>query len=77
MAKFKREVRYEVIKLDDLAALEPPERQTLWGLIRKIQDYRENAGKPRCNAYVVVNQNEPYAEQVWALIEAQEQPPCK
>jgi hypothetical protein len=37
-------------------------------LVDGIGDMREQQGKPRFNAYVVCNQDEPYAEKVWQVI---------
>jgi len=37
-------------------------------IIAGVGDIRESHGKPRFNKYVVVNQDEPYAELVWQII---------
>ena len=37
-------------------------------LVEGIGDMREQQGKPRFNAYIVCNQDEPYAELIWQII---------
>ena len=69
MTEFKREQKYLVIKLADLqkyASNMIPELNKILSLIRLG---REREGKRDSN-YVVVNEDEPYAETVWALIKA-------
>lgn len=70
---FKREVKYLVIKQSDIIdALTDGEILTLDSLMNIIDTYRHNIGKKR-NNYIVVNQDEPYAEEVWKLIQAEEE----
>lgn len=67
---FKREIKYEVIKLKDIEKyLIPMLKQELQVIIETIQEGRKADGKARCNRYVVVNEDESYAEDVWMLIE--------
>lgn len=72
MPKFERYAKYEVIKLED-AQKYLTYRQKHWlnNIIRTIQDGRKFDGKIPCNKYVVVNEDEPYAEIVWKLIQSQ------
>ena len=70
---FKREIKYEVLKLDDLHKfLSPEEGGDLENIIHRVQEGRRAEGKKPCNSYVVVNEDEPYAEIVWGLIHAAE-----
>ena len=72
MPKFERYAKYEVIKLDDIGKhLSFEQRGQLSDIIRTIQYGRLKEGKPACNNYVVVNEDQPYAEQVWKLIQEQ------
>lgn len=71
--QFKRETKYEVFKLDDARKyLSERQQHNLVALLNVIQDGRKNDGKPPCNRYVVVNEDEWYSETVWKLIEAGE-----
>jgi hypothetical protein len=66
---FKREMKYFVFKKDDVDKyLKREERLTLYDICQKIEISRINEGKWR-NFYVVVNNDEPYADKVWKLIE--------
>ena len=67
---FKRYNKYEVMKLDDINKyLSPAAQLELQFIINTLQAGRKVEGKVPCNSYVVVNADEPYAEQVWALIQ--------
>ena len=66
---FKREIKYIVLKLSDIEKyLTPQERTDLHAMCLKYDFARINDGR-KLNSYVVVNQDEPYAEKVWKLIE--------
>jgi len=66
---FKRQNRYLVLKQDDIeGALSGSEKLFLSGICDSIGFYRKQLHKVD-NKYVVVNQEEPYAEVVWKLIE--------
>jgi hypothetical protein len=68
MTDFKRENKYLVLKWDDIeAALTGQGLDMLGSICDAIVSYREREEKPD-NSYVVVNEDEPYAEQVWELI---------
>ena len=68
MKEFKREIKYLVLKWDDIDKyLTRIERENLLVVCKKIEIYRSFDGKEE-NNYVVVNEDEPYAEQVWELI---------
>lgn len=70
MANFKRYAKYEVMKLDDIEKfLSKTQRYELLKIIHRIQKGRKAEGKMPCNSYVVVNEDMPYAEQVWQLIQ--------
>ena len=72
LAEFKRYNKYEVIKLADIEKyLAPLQKMELREIISTIQWHRAAEGKRRYNSYVVVNEDQPYAEQVWALIKEQ------
>jgi len=68
--EFVRYAKYEVMKLDDIDKyLSFDQRTELNTIIGTIQAGRVHDNKPACNKYVVVNEDMPYAEQVWKLIE--------
>ncbi len=70
MAEFKRYMKYEVMKLDDINRyLSREQHISLQTIINTLQANRKAEGKVPCNRYVVVNEDEPYAEQVWQLIQ--------
>ena len=67
---FKRYAKYEVMKLEDIDKyLTPTQKTNLDDIILSIHKGRVKNGKAPCNHYVVVNEDMPYAEQVWKLIE--------
>lgn len=66
----KREDKFIVIKIDDInAALFSNEKAEFDRLCEKVRRYRISKGKNPNTRYVSVNQDEPYAEIVWKLIE--------
>lgn len=68
--EFVRYEKYEVMKLDDMDKyLTSEQRKQLDTVIGIIQAGRVHDNKVPCNRYVVVNEDMPYAEQVWKLIE--------
>jgi len=68
--RFVRYAKYEVMKLDDIDRyLSDEQKEQLYDIIGTIQVGRLGIRKPACNSYVVVNEDMPYAEQVWKLIE--------
>lgn len=68
-SSFQRKFKYQVQKIEDISKyLTTDEVEQYTTLINKIAKGRENAGK-RLNTYVVVNEDEPYAEVVWKLVE--------
>jgi len=76
--KFEREIKYLVLKWDDIDKyLSPQAKNSLLAICQEIDDKRLEEGKTP-NSYVVVNEDEPYAETVWQLIkeewEAQDEP---
>lgn len=69
VGKFKRYNKYIVLKIADINQyLTEDERLTLHNLSWKIQNARAAIGKEP-NSYVVVNQDMPYANKVWELIQ--------
>jgi len=71
---FKRYRKYEVIKIDDIYRyLAANEIEQLDALIDHIHKGRITEGKVPCNSYVVVNEDQPYAEEVWKLIQKYEE----
>ena len=67
--QFKKEDKYLVVKTDDLeAATGETDWQEFWTTVNKVDEYRKAQCK-KDNKYVVVNEDEPYAEVVWKLIE--------
>lgn len=70
VGEFIRYAKYEVMKLVDIDKFLSDEQKTnLDSITKSIQEGRVKEGKPACNRYVVVNEDMPYAEQVWKLIE--------
>ena len=68
----KKEQKYLVVKTEDARrALSLAGRTKLMELLTIIDVWRSETGLPK-NSYVVVNEDEPYAKQVWSLIEKQE-----
>lgn len=69
MKKFKMENKYLVLKWDDISQhLTDPEREQLDNIMDSVAIGRMGQRK-KDNTYVVVNEDEPYAEQVWQLIQ--------
>lgn len=70
---FQKYDKYEVMKIDDiLKYLNNDQKAVLDGIFETIEEGHAKDGKPACNRYVVVNEDEPYAEVVWKLVELQE-----
>ena len=72
--EFKRDYdKYLVLKWDDIRAfLSDRDCYSLDDLCKHIDKCRAVIGKTP-NSYVVVNEDEPYAEQVWELIKQGEE----
>jgi hypothetical protein len=74
VSEFKREPRYVVFKLKDIKKyLHPMDQQILMELGNRIAKGRREDVKPPLNA-VVVEQDWPEFEMVWAAIEARMTP---
>jgi len=70
--EFKRYSKYEVMKLDDIKKYLTTQQQgELSEIVSDIQYGRKREGKIPCNNYVVINEDQPYAEKVWELIKEQ------
>ena len=67
MSEFKREEKYLVLKWDDISSMSEANQELLMEIIDLLQIRRRIDGKKQ-NTYVVVNEDEPYAEKVWELI---------
>ncbi len=65
---FEREKKYIVIKIQDLHLYADDVLWKLDDVLKRIEYGREKDGRDKDPKYVVVNEDEPYAEQVWALI---------
>jgi hypothetical protein len=62
-------MKYLVIKIDDYhEALEEREKDQLADLLHRIQFYRVTQLKSPTNQYVVINTDEPYADEVIAIM---------
>lgn len=69
MGEVKRENRFLVLKWDDIRKfLYPNDGEKLEEILAIIGEGRKSEGK-KDNTYVVVNEDEPYAEKVWKLIQ--------
>lgn len=76
MSDFEREQKYLVLKWDDLrAALTEEQHNQLSTICADIAGHRFDQGKRMFIRHVVVNEDEPYADQVWRLIEAGQEEP--
>ena len=70
MKQFERIEKYEVIKLDDIEKyLTSAQKLQLEQIVGTIQKGRGDDGKQECNRYVIVNEEELYANIVWGLVE--------
>lgn len=70
--EFKRENKYLVLKWADIEYLDYWKMEQLKSIVNWIRFRRKEEGKKE-NSYVVVNEDEPYAEKVWELIKAEEE----
>jgi len=70
--EFKREEKYLVLKLDDIDRLPDQMLESLKAILSYIGSLRRAQGK-KDNSYVVVNEDESYAEAVWKLIQNEEE----
>ncbi len=69
MAEFKREDKYLVLKREDIERfLGEVDKKSLLEMCDCINANRHFYRK-KDNSYIVVNEDEPYAEQVWQLIQ--------
>ena len=69
---FKRYNKYLVLKWEDVdKALGETNHRLLYDLAGMIDKHRTSLGK-KPNSYIVVNEDEPYAEIVWKLVKAGE-----
>jgi len=74
MARFERYEKYLVLKHEDIDKyLSEAGREELARLCCHIRDGREKDGKYPAPSYVVVNEDEPYAEKVWRLVQEQQE----
>jgi len=65
----KFEDKYVMIKIEDIKKYIPEELQYhLRLMLLKIMNGRVKDGKPRSNDYIVCNQDEAYAKEVWEII---------
>ena len=71
MSKVKKENKYLVIKWDDVNKyLTADEQGEMDGILNMIDKGRRKADKSPLdqNKYLIVNQDEPYADLVWQII---------
>lgn len=71
MSDFIREIRYVVLKASDVSAagLTNTEMDSLEAICRKVDQYRNDAGKPDLRT-VVVEKDWPEYEPTWQAIES-------
>ena len=69
---FVRKEKYLVLKIDDLDRYLFPFQKKQLSMICAIVENGRRVDDKKQNYYVVVNQDEPYSEQVWKLIEEAE-----
>lgn len=64
----QKEEKYLVLKLADIEnILTMPQQTDLWACCEEIRLARMLRGKKK-NHYIVVNDNEPYADRIWDMI---------
>lgn len=69
MREFQRELRYLVAKVRDVeTALTDGEKQELAALLKKVEQYRTDSGKPPLEC-VVVESDWPNYEETWASVQ--------
>jgi len=66
---FKREDKYLVERWEDINKLPEEAKEALLKAVSRIEANRAIEGKTPCHKYVVVNEDEPYSQVVWKLIE--------
>lgn len=66
---FKRENKFLVEKWEDINELPEEGKEALLKAVSQIEANRAKKGKVPCHNYIVVNEDEPYSEAVWKLIE--------
>jgi hypothetical protein len=66
--EFKREEKYIVFKIDDVKKYLDTELKRQLVIISETIGICRTVDGKKDNRYVVVNEDEPYAEQVWELI---------
>ena len=65
----QKEDKYFVLKLDDLAEYTTPEERLFLDKISaQISEWRRRDKREPHNRYIVCNQDEPYANEVWQAI---------
>jgi len=68
-----QDIRYWVLKLDELLAVcTQPELQKFETIVDRILRKREEEGKPAVNSYIVINSDEPYADEVKEILKRYE-----
>ncbi len=67
--KFEKFGKFLVLKMEDIEELSEEAKEALLKAGSQIEANRARKGKKPCNAYVVVNEDEPYAEAVWKLVQ--------
>ena len=71
---FKRENKYEVLRQEDIKKLPGGLRESLGAALGWIRAGRIVEGK-KDNTYIVINEDELYAELVWKLVQLREEKP--
>lgn len=66
---FKRENKFLVEKWEDIDKLPERDREALLKAVSQIEANRAMEGKVPCHKYIVVNEDEPYSEAIWKLVE--------
>ncbi len=66
---FRKRDKYQVEKWEDIDRLPEEAQEALLKAVSQIEANRAAEGKIPCNKYVVVNEDEPYSDIVWKLIE--------
>ncbi len=68
VTEIRKQAKYIVFKIEDVEGLSPRQRRQLNSIHEQIQIMRRKQGRPEKNRYVICNQDEPYAEELWQLI---------
>ncbi|WP_051570633.1 hypothetical protein [Paenibacillus ehimensis] len=65
----KMEIKYAILKAEDIAKLDIDEQIQFGILCKRIENIRASEGKSINNSYLVINTDEPYADDVIQIMQ--------